>query len=309
MTGVPAGAWGFRAGMNGGIRRKELSMALVEWHFYAASLGMQRTIDVVLPQSSGGTGAGGRNRGDGVSPGMRDRIPVLYLLHGWGGDHTVWQRRSSIERYALDRGLAVIMPGTDLGFYSDMKYGYDFWQFFSAELPELVAEFFPRLSTRREDTFVAGLSMGGFGALKLGINCPERFAAAASLSGLTDPLWQYREGRVTGDWRTIFGEEEELRGSESDLHFKLEELIASGKAMPRFYQTCGTEDALYGINVEFREAFKDRIDLTCHEEPGGHEWEYWDRNIRRVIDWLPIRDEPDGSGGADGSRDGGKGAV
>jgi S-formylglutathione hydrolase FrmB len=275
-------------------------MALVHWHFYAASLGMQRTIDVALPQGSSGIGVAG-NRGGGNSAGIPAGTPVLYLLHGWSDDHTIWQRRTSIERYALDRGLAVIMPGTDLGFYSDMKYGYDFWQFFSVELPELVAEFFPRLSTRREDTFVAGLSMGGFGALKWGINCPERFAAVASLSGLTDPLGQYREGRANETWLNIFGEEEELRGSESDLSFKLEELIASGKDMPRFYQTCGVEDALYGMNVEFRDAFKDRIDLTYHEEPGGHEWEYWDRNIRRVIAWLPIRAEPEGSGDGKGA--------
>jgi S-formylglutathione hydrolase FrmB len=136
--------------------------------------------------------------------------------------------------------------------------------------------------------------MGGFGALKLGINCPERFAAAASLSGLTDPLWQYREGRTNDAWLNVFGEKEELRGGESDLHCKLEELIASGKPMPRFYQTCGTEDALYRINVEFRDKFKDRIDLTYHEERGDHEWGYWDRNIKRIIDWLPIRDDSPG---------------
>jgi S-formylglutathione hydrolase FrmB len=255
-------------------------MALIHWHFYSASLGMQRSADVVLPQSSNGIGVGGKEQ---------ESIPVLYLLHGWSDDHTIWQRRTSIERYALEKGLAVLMPGSDLGFYTDMKYGHDFWEFFSRELPELAAEFFPRLSARREDTFVAGLSMGGFGALKLGINCPERFAAVASLSGLTDPLWQWRAGKVSEEWLNIFGGEGEVRGSVNDIHFKLEELIASGKPMPRFYQTCGTEDFLYGINAEFRDKFKDRIDLTYHEEAGVHEWAYWDRNIRRVIDWLPLR--------------------
>jgi S-formylglutathione hydrolase FrmB len=137
--------------------------------------------------------------------------------------------------------------------------------------------------------------MGGFGALKLGINCPERFAAVASLSGLTDPLWQWRAGRVSEDWLNIFGEEAEVRGSVNDIHFRMEELIASGKPMPRFYQTCGTEDFLYGINLEFRDKFKDRIDLSYHEEPGGHEWAYWDRNIIRIIDWLipPANSAPD----------------
>jgi S-formylglutathione hydrolase FrmB len=255
-------------------------MALVHAHFYSAVLGMQRTIDVVLPQSASGIGVGGTER--------KNSIPVLYLLHGWSDDHTIWQRRTSIERYALEKGLAVIMPGSDLGFYTDMKYGYDFWEFFSSELPDIVKEFFPRISTGREDTFAAGLSMGGFGALKLGINCPDRFAAVASLSGLVDPLQQYRSGKVNENWLNIFGEEDELKGSNSDIYFKLEELIASGKPMPRFYQTCGTGDFLYEINVAFRDRFKNRIDLTYHEEPGIHEWGYWDRNIRRIINWLPI---------------------
>jgi S-formylglutathione hydrolase FrmB len=130
--------------------------------------------------------------------------------------------------------------------------------------------------------------MGGFGALKLGINCPEKFAAIASLSGLTDPLWQYKDNRVNEAWLNIFGTEDEIISSTSDLHYRLEQLIASGRETPRFYMTCGTEDFLYEINVQFRDKFRDRIDLTWHEEPGVHEWGYWDRNIQRVLDWLPI---------------------
>ncbi|MDR2103598.1 MAG: esterase family protein [Treponema sp.] len=255
-------------------------MALIHAHFFSSALGMQRTMDVVLPQGSNGIGVEGRKR--------EGPIPVLYLLHGWSDDHTIWQRRTSIERYALDRGIAVIMPSTDLGFYTDMKYGYDFWEFFSRELPEIAAEFFPNLSSRREDTFVAGLSMGGFGALKLAINCPERFAAAASLSGLTDPLWQYRNNRVNEAWLNVFGEENEVRGSLNDLPFQLEKLIASGQEMPRFFMTCGTEDFLFELNTQFRDQFSKRIDLTWHQEKGVHDWAYWDRNIQRVLDWLPV---------------------
>jgi S-formylglutathione hydrolase FrmB len=255
-------------------------MALLHVHFYSGALGMQRTMDVVLPEIQAGIGVETNTAATDV--------PVLYLLHGWSDDHTIWQRRTSIERYALEKGLAVIMPGTDLGFYTDMKYGYDFWQFFSVELPKIVHEFFPHLSQKRENTFVAGLSMGGFGALKLGINCPEKFAAVASLSGLVNPLWQYTKDPKYETWLNIFGDETELRGSISDIHFQLEKLIKSGKRMPEFYQTCGTEDFLYQINVEFRDAFKDKINLTYHEESGIHEWGYWDRNIQRVIDWLPL---------------------
>jgi S-formylglutathione hydrolase FrmB len=133
--------------------------------------------------------------------------------------------------------------------------------------------------------------MGGFGALKLGVNGPEQFSAVASLSGLTDPLWAYQNGDKADDgvvWLNIFGDEDEMRGSVNDIHYKMEELIASGKPRPRFYQTCGTDDFLYNTNVAFRDRFKDRIDLTWHEEAGAHEWDYWDRNIKRVINWLPL---------------------
>ena len=130
--------------------------------------------------------------------------------------------------------------------------------------------------------------MGGFGTLKLGIMCPERFAAAASLSGMVDLVSWYGEN-MDRPFELIYGTKEEVAESINDLPYQLEQLIASGKSMPKFYMTCGTEDFLYPMNVSFRDRFKDRIDLTYHEEPGSHEWEYWDRNIQRIINWLPLK--------------------
>ena len=108
--------------------------------------------------------------------------PVLYLLHGLSDDDTIWLRRTSIERYVAPLGLAVVMPQVHRSFYTDEAYGGRYWTFLSEELPALVGSLF-RVSSRREDTFVAGLSMGGYGALKWALRQPERFAAAASLSG------------------------------------------------------------------------------------------------------------------------------
>ena len=122
---------------------------------------------------------------------------MLYLLHGLSDDHTAWLRYTSIERYATARGLAVVMPAVHRSFYADEAHGHAYWQFVSEELPRIVAAFF-RLSERPEDTFVAGLSMGGYGALKLGLHHPERFAAVASLSGAVDvrgPAAARRAGR------------------------------------------------------------------------------------------------------------------
>lgn len=253
-------------------------MALIHANFYSETLGMERSIDVILPQSQNGIGQSGK---------ALEKVPVLYLLHGASDDQTIWQRRTSIERYAVAKGLAVVMPATDLGFYTDMKYGYDFYQFFSKELPQVVHEFFPMISDKREDTFVAGLSMGGFGALKLGINCPEQFGYAASLSGLVDPVMWLAAGGM-GFLENCFGSVKETAESINDLPWRLEQQLKAGVELPKFYMCCGTEDFLYQINVKFHNQFKDRIDLTYLEEPGTHEWGFWDRNIQRILEWLPL---------------------
>lgn len=258
-------------------------MALIHANFFSRTLGMERQVDVILPQAVNGVGQSGVK--------SDKKVPVLYLLHGGSDDQTIWQRRTSIERYAVAKGLAVVMPATDLGFYTDQKYGYDYYQYFSKELPELIAVFFPMISTKREDTFVAGLSMGGFGALKLGINCPERFSYAASLSGLVDPVWEY-ENRDNVDFHiNNFGTLEELKGSINDLPAMLEIQLKNKVKLPNFFMACGTEDFLYVPNVLFRDRFKERINLFYYEEPGTHEWGFWDRNIQKVLDWLPLNPE------------------
>jgi pimeloyl-ACP methyl ester carboxylesterase len=153
-------------------------MALVHCDFFSDVLGLSTSMTVILPQStSGQIGMSGEvSKGD---------TPVLYLLHGLSDDHTIWTRRTSIERYVAPLGLAVVMPRVDRSFYLDEAHGNRYWTFLSEELPEVVRGFF-RVSRRREDTFVAGLSMGGYGAMKWALSEPHRFAAAASLSGAVD---------------------------------------------------------------------------------------------------------------------------
>src|SRR5690606_7723267 len=107
------------------------------------------------------------------------RHKTLWLLHGRSDDHTIWLRRTSIERYVAPLGLAVVMPNANLSFYNNMAWGARYGDFFENELPELARSFFP-LSARREDNFIAGLSMGGYGAMRLALANPGRYAAAAS---------------------------------------------------------------------------------------------------------------------------------
>lgn len=151
-------------------------MAFLQANVYSSELGMEVMVNVILPQQT--KKAIGKETTGAVTD-----IPVLYLLHGMNGNHSVWERRTSIERYVSDLDIAVIMPSTDLGFYTDTTYDMNYWTFISEELPNICHELFPQLSTKREKTFAAGLSMGGYGAIKLGLRKPEKFAAVASLSG------------------------------------------------------------------------------------------------------------------------------
>ncbi len=260
-------------------------MALLHVNFFSEVLGMCMNMDVILPQSTSGQIGMRGNRKDG-------KYPVLYLLHGMSDDHTIWQRRTSIERYVSELGIAVVMPNVHLSFYTDMKYGLKYWTFISQELPMICREFFPNMSDRREETFVAGLSMGGYGALKLGLNAPETFGAVASLSGALDMVAEMKSHSINdtnGVFHNIFGSYEELVGSDDDLMAAARKLKESGKPMPKIYIWCGTEDFLYAGNLTAKDKLTELgYELTYEESPGDHRWNYWDEKIQRVLEWLPL---------------------
>ncbi|MDA0989761.1 MAG: alpha/beta hydrolase family protein [Verrucomicrobia bacterium] len=260
-------------------------MALVHCKFYSNTLGMSSSMDVILPQlSESQFGVVGRD------PGRPH--PCLFLLHGLSDDHTAWQRRTAIERYAAPLGLAVVMPNVHRSFYTNMAAGPNYWTFISEEVPAIARELF-HLSTRREDTFVAGLSMGGYGAFKLALRCPGNYAAAASLSGALDVAGHIPEPdmarEIERERSLIFGDGD-LAGTENDLLACASALAASKAPCPRLYQWCGTEDFLYADNLRFRDHAQSlALPLTYEDGPGDHEWGVWDIQIKRVLDWLPIQ--------------------
>ncbi|MFB9328629.1 alpha/beta hydrolase [Paenibacillus aurantiacus] len=256
-------------------------MALMQCDFYSETLGVSASMNVILPQRTT-TQIGMSSASSGET-----RHPVLYLLHGLSDDHTIWLRRTSIERYVAPLGIAVVMPAVGRSFYANMKQGYDYWDFISEELPALARSFFP-ISEKREDNFVAGLSMGGYGAFKLALSHPDRFAAAASLSGALDARFFIQEHEEEA--ARIFGSMSEFNGSGNDLFHLAKLRAAEGSAkLPQLYQCCGTEDFLYEDNVKFRdEALRLGLPLTYDEGPGEHEWGYWDHHIQRVLEWLPL---------------------
>lgn len=221
--------------------------------------------------------------------------PVLYLLHGLSDDDTIWLRRTSIERHVAPLGLAVVMPQVHRSFYADEASGGRYWTFLTEELPELVGSFF-RLSADRDSTFVAGLSMGGYGALKWALRQPGRFAAAASLSGAFQ-IERLRTGRVRPEdphlFTRVFGDRQ-VTGTPDDLWWLLEQ--AEPAALPALFVGCGTEDALYPDNIGFVEACAEaRVAVTSSFSAGEHEWGLWDAQIQQVLAWLPL-EAPDGPG-------------
>jgi len=259
-------------------------MALIQCHFYSEVLQLSTSMTVILPQMT-------RSQ-IGMENKLHDgRHQTLYLLHGLSDDDTIWLRRTSIERYAAPYGLAVVMPQVHRSFYTDMDQGGRYWTFISEELPSIARSFFP-LSDKREDNFVAGLSMGGYGAFKLALRKPERYAAAASLSGALDIANHPRsfEGFGLEDlFRQIYGSGE-IAGTDNDLLWLLEQGSGAGKTKPRLFVACGTEDFLYEDNRRFSEAAaKTDFELTEIYDSGTHEWGYWDEKIRRVLEWLPLR--------------------
>ena len=256
-------------------------MALIQMTFASDALKMNMEATVLLPENAGSM-IGMESRAGG-------KCPVLYLLHGMTDDHTIWERRTSIERYVSALNLAVVMPEGHLGWYTDMQVGPRYFTYISDELPRLCQSLFPQISARREDTFVAGLSMGGYGALKCGLKRPDVFSHAAGLSSAAD----IQNGFANKDpwrrqmWIDLFGDAKTAAAQGNDL-FTLASQPANS-ASARFFMWCGTDDGLYDANVRLRDRLlATGYDLSWSQGPGGHSWEKWDEQIQNVLAWLPL---------------------
>lgn len=257
-------------------------MALIDCQFFSEVLKLSTSMLVILPQQTQGQiGLGNVSR--------TGKHKTLYLLHGLSDDHTIWLRRTSIERYAAPLGIAIVMPAVQRSFYTDMAYGGAYETFVADELPKLARSFFP-LSEAREDNYVAGLSMGGYGAFKLALNYPENYCAAASLSGALDltSIVENPEAERRSDFINVFGLNPSIKGTKHDLFFAAQKLKTEGRSIPKLFQCCGEADFLYQQNLAFRDfALQENLPLTWQADPGyEHTWDYWDLRIQTVLAWM-----------------------
>ena len=150
-------------------------------------------------------------------------------------------------------------------------------------------EMFPVLSDKKEDRYVAGLSMGGYGAMKLALNFPERFCAAASFSGALNPEKDLVDEPELAE--RVYGSLEKIRGTENDLFYRMKKCKEEGRQIPRLYISCGTEDFIYEESTEFCKALRElEIPHTYEEWKGKHDWLFWEESMKRVLKWFDSRE-------------------
>ena len=260
-------------------------------HYFSFALGRNVELNVVIPTPEGNeqiAAAGKDMRYD-----YEHGLPVVYLLHGAYGDNNSWMRFSSVERYLQAHNCIGVMAGVENSFYQDMAHGGKYFTYMTEELQAYVTRLFPA-SKKREDTYIAGLSMGGYGAWFLALSKPVLYAKAASMSGALDIAALYDSVKDKEDpnspfrWRDIFGERvDHLVSGACDLFALYEKDCADG-LIPQLYQSCGDQDFLFKMNQDVHQRMTALgADITYHEVPGhDHNWDFWDQDIRRVLDWF-----------------------
>jgi S-formylglutathione hydrolase FrmB len=239
-------------------------VALNHLEFYAESLGMRTRVNLILPERP------------------KKNLAVLLLLHGLGDDENVWLEQTKLVAYASEQQVAIVMPRVDRSYYTNEVNGSRYFDYLT-ELLNRVRQWF-NLTTERNRTFVAGVSMGGFGALKVALNHPELFEQAYLLSAMVDiqASWQAHPDRDAW-YSSLFGSETAIKETKNDLTGLVRSWLAD-KPKPEIYQICGDHDPFYEINLRLNKNllashFKSRLKIV----PGAHEWRVWDDAIQDVL--------------------------
>lgn len=235
-------------------------MAFCELRYFSRALGMQTQANVILPEGQAGPFA------------------VFYLLHGLSDDHTMWARRTSIERYVQHLPLIVVMPDGGRGFYTDAEQGFAYQTAIVGDLISYIDQMFPTRA-ERGGRCIGGLSMGGYGALKLALRFPELFCSAVSHSGAVNFAHVPRDPgnrefqRITGP---------KSAGGPNDLYALAESI--DREQLPALRIDCGTEDFLLDANRQFHAHLEElKLPHEYREFPGAHDWSYWDLHVQEAI--------------------------
>lgn len=262
-------------------------MAYLQSHFYSTALQKNVDVQIILPDVQPDDYIFQKKKGFRL-PGKK--FQTLYLLHGSYDDGNSWLLNTSIGRYAQEKCLAVVMPSAENSNYQEMAHGEKYLTYIAEELPLVLPGMLP-LSRKREDTFVAGNSMGGGGAFRCAFTHPQNYGAAASLSGALEMAKiasSPHGGRIPLPYRrAVYGD--------GMKPVELLDLLNPAEIpnLPELFMVCGTEDFIFPSNESFYQAGSAMgLRLTYRKHPGAHNWGCWDAWIREVLDWMSLKGRP-----------------
>ncbi len=267
-------------------------MAFIQVNMMSESLYRTVNVNVILPA-------------DKIAmPDQKDQkiekvkeFKTLYLLHGIFGSQVDWINGTNLQRWAEEKNLAVVMPAGENRFYVDQPVTHDYYgRFIGEELVNVTRAMFP-LSSRKEDTFICGLSMGGYGALRNGLKYSDTFGyvaalSAASMVDITDGTLSFMQD---GYLEAIFGDLKKARKSDVSIDWLIKENAKEKKNDQKLYIACGESDPILNHSKHIARQLKENnYDVTFETGPGAHEWDFWNRYVKHVIDWLPLEESKSG---------------
>ena len=237
-------------------------MALCELRFFSQTIQKCFGMNVILPTKG------------------RGPWPVFYLLHGLSDDHTIWHRHTSIERYVAEWPMIIVMPDGLRNFYTNSPLG-NFTKYIGEEIPTFIETHFHAMKSRA-GRCIGGLSMGGYGALRVGLEYPDRFASLNSHSGALMHGSKTWPAKANAEYNRIFGTRP--AGTDHDLLSLAATARRGGGKLPKILLDCGTDDFLIADNRAFHARLTAmRIEHQYAEYPGAHTWAYWDQHVREAL--------------------------
>ncbi|HWT73597.1 MAG TPA: alpha/beta hydrolase-fold protein [Mobilitalea sp.] len=250
-------------------------MAELLCNFFSYSLGSPVDIQVIIPSVS----PCDMGYPEKLTHKIETKYPVLYLLHGHGNDYMCWSRFTSMQRYVEERRIVAVTCSVGNKCYMNAEYGEKYYDFIEKELPEFIKANFP-VSDRTEDTYIAGLSMGGYGTLAHGLGHPQSYRAIGAFS----PGIEFNDQAAKTIGHSF--------PPTMDLRAQLEDDLKAGKKFPDLFMCIGDKDFLYQSVAEFHKFLLEKGVGHRYDDIAGyeHEWAFWDLELPEFLDWLPRTD-------------------
>lgn len=258
-------------------------MATLTATFQSKELMRKVSFSAIIPTST-------KSLYDPESTEEKDKYPLktLFLLHGWDGNHEDWIQNTRIVELSTKYQIAIILPSGENSFYVDHPNHNNYGKFISEELVREVRRLFP-LSEDRENTWIAGLSMGGYGALRNGLTYSETFGKIAAFSSRLftkdDPYHDLKEDNPINYRIRAIIDSNSFEDLPKDMD--LYEIVKKANFNPELFLACGTEDHLYEENWAFHRYLEDSgIEHEYIESAGEHNWNFWSTYIEKAIQWM-----------------------